>query len=156
MKPRWAILCCMLLTACERSAPVFVPSDTLEERGPFPVGFVGTLSGADAAIGTHALQVLQRELDGASAKGREIELHVLDDAGNAAACAQGIQRFASELQAPLVLVASSQPPAVESAGTAVLVLSASTDVSLAAAKVRTALDTTAKWTVKDLQAALVR
>jgi hypothetical protein len=155
MRTAFALLLGSLLLGCDRPTPIFVPLDTREERGPFPVGFVGTLSGPRAEFGLRALGVLQRDLEDSLARGRRIEWHVLDDAGDAHACAQGIQRFARDFQAPLVLVASAAGPIPAPENIAVLQLEPGSDPAAAARRARTALETTPRWTAKDLRAALV-
>jgi hypothetical protein len=151
--PLMAFLGC--IAACERPAIVWRPQDTREERGPFPVGFVGSFGGQDATASQRVLEVLQRELDGATLRGRTVELHVLNDAGSETACAAAIQRFAREYQAPLVILASTasySEPVVEPA---LIAIRPAEDVSAAVQRIKTALETAKHLTPKDVRAALV-
>lgn len=146
--PLMAFLGC--IAACERPASVWRPQDTREERGPFPVGFVGSLSGQDATASQRALEVLQRELDGATLRGRTVELHVLDDAGSEAACAAAIQRFAREFQAPLVIVASTARLPEGPMDAALLVLGPDDDARHGAERAKRALEQARQLTSKDV------
>lgn len=151
--PLMAFLGC--IAACERPASVWRPQDTREERGPFPVGFVSSFGGQDATASQRALEVLQRELDGATLRGRTVELHVLDDAGEAAALAAGIRRFSVDFQAPLVIVVSTAPVPESPAEPALLVIRQGEDVSAAVRRAKSALEAAKHLTPKDVRAALV-
>jgi hypothetical protein len=143
------------VAACEQPASVWLPPDTREERGPFPVGFVGSLSGPDSLASQRALDVLQRDLDGSTLRERKVELHVLDDAGDSTALAAGIRRFSAELQAPLVIVHSKANIPEAIVEPALLTIQPNEDVSAAVRRAKTALQVARHLTPKDVRAALV-
>lgn len=152
-----ALLWC--LSSCERPAAVWIPSDTREERGPFPILFVGTLSGPDAERAQAALVVVREQLQlleqQGGIRGRKVDLHVVDDQGQAELTLRALQRLGQEWHAPAAFVVSQATALPAETPLACQVVGPQASVPLAWKQLVQALERAKHLTPEDVRAALV-
>jgi hypothetical protein len=150
---------CWSLSACERPTPVWIPSDTREERGPFPILFVGTLSGPQAERAQSALLVVREQLQRieqqGGIRGRKVDLHVVDDQGQLEHTLSALQRLGREWHAPAAFVVSQASAVPPDAALACQVVGPDASVPAAWKQLVQALERAKHLTPQDVRAALV-